>query len=79
MYDEFSHFRTFFGTQLIMFQVLTEAGWSMIAFDYCSRVPEFYGPIMITFASFHIIITLILAALMKGMIWSAFVAVSKQY
>lgn len=79
MYDEFSHFRSFIGTQLVMFQVLTEAGWSMIAFDYSSRMPDKYGLVMVMFASFHIVITLILATLMKGMIWSAFMAISKQY
>jgi MFS superfamily sulfate permease-like transporter len=62
-----------------MFQVLTEAGWSMIAFDHASRTPENYGFVMVMFCSFHIIITLILATLMKGMILSAFMAVSKQY
>ena len=79
MYDEFSNFNTFFGTQLVMFQILTEAGWSMVAFDHSSRLPDKYGLVMIMFASLHIIITLILATLMKGMIWSAFMAVSKQY
>lgn len=79
MYDQFSNFNNFLNTQLVMFQVLTEAGWSMIAFDHASRTPESYGFVMVMFCSFHIIITLILATLMKGMIWSAFMAVSKQY
>ena len=79
MYDKFSHFRDFVGTQLVMFQILTEAGWSMIAFDYSSRSPDKYGLIMIMFCSFHIIVTLILATLIKGMVWSAYLAVSKQY
>ena len=50
----------------------------MIAFDYSSRT-GYYGLVMPMFASFHIIITLILATLMKGMVWSAFITVSKQY
>ena len=62
-----------------MFQILTEAGWSMIAFDHASRIPDKYGYVMIMFASFHIIIVLILGTLMKGMVWSAFITVSKQY
>ena len=51
----------------------------MIAFDYSSRVPGLYGFIMIMFCTFHIIVTLILATLIKGMVWSAYLAVSKQY
>ena len=51
----------------------------MIAFDYSSRSPDKYGLIMIMFCSFHIIVTLILATLIKGMVWSAYLAVSKQY
>ena len=34
---------------------------------------------MLMFASFHIIIVLILGTLIRGMVWSAFIAVSKQY
>ena len=78
-YDQFSNFKSFLPTQLVMFQLLTEAGWSMIAFDYSSRMPDKYGLVMVMFSSFHIIITLILATLIKGMVWSAFLAVSKQY
>lgn len=79
VYNEFSNFSSFLSTQLVMFQLLTEAGWSMIAFDYSSRMPDKYGLVMVMFCSFHIIITLILATLIKGMVWSAFLAVSKQY
>ena len=34
---------------------------------------------MVMFCSFHIIVTLILATLIKGMVWSAYLAVSKEY
>ena len=78
MYNEFSNFNTFMNTQLVMFQVLTEAGWSMIAFDYASRSSS-YGLVMAMFCSFHIVITLVLAPLIKGMVWSAYLTVSKQY
>jgi len=79
IYDQFSNFSSFLPTQLVMFQLLTEAGWSMIAFDMSSRMPDKYGLVMVIFCSFHIIITLILATLIKGMVWSTFLAVSKQY
>lgn len=79
MYQEFSNFKTFIATQLVMFQILTEAGWSMIAFDYSSRIPDRFNLVMLMFCSFHIVITLVLATLIKGMVWSAYMAVSKQY
>ncbi len=36
-YDEFSNFHSFIYTQFYMIQVLTEAGWSSVAFDYAKR------------------------------------------
>ena len=34
VYRDTSNFSYFLGTQLIFMQVLTEAGWSFICFDY---------------------------------------------
>lgn len=56
------------GTQFIFMQVLVEAGWSLICFDYVKRT-GIYFPIILFFISLHVIIVLILAALLKGIVW----------
>ena len=78
-YREYSNFKTFLATQFYLVQVMTEAGWSTVAFDYADRSKEYFGPIMTLFAFFHVMIVLVMATLMKGIIWSAFIAVSGQY
>jgi hypothetical protein len=60
-------------------QVLTEAGWSSVAFDVASRIPNYFGLVMSLFASFHVVIVLILATLIKGIVLSTFLTVSSQY
>lgn len=60
-------------------QVLTEAGWSSVAFDVAYRIPNYFGLVMSLFASFHVVIVLILATLIKGIVLSTFLTVSSQY
>lgn len=52
-----------------MVQVLTEAGWSMIAYDHSWRNPQYFGYIMIFFCIMHITIVYIIATLIKGIFW----------
>jgi hypothetical protein len=68
MYAEFSHFKAFLSTQYIMVQVLTEAGWSMIAFDYAKRT-GLYFPTVLYFMFCHTMMVLIMGALIKALIW----------
>lgn len=68
MYAEFSHFKTFLASQYIMVQILTEAGWSMIAFDYSKRT-DLYFPTVLYFMLCHTMIVLIMGALIKALIW----------
>lgn len=68
-YNQFSSFRTFIQAHYIMVQVLTEAGWSMVAFDHSWRNAQYYGYIMIYFCFMHIIIVYIIATLIKGIFW----------
>ena len=51
-----------------MIQVLTEAGWSMIALDYAKRTGYYY-PTVIYFILCHAMIVLITAALLRALIW----------
>lgn len=67
-YFEFSNFKTLLGAQFIFVQVLTEAGWSMVAFDYAFRYGA-YALTMIFFVLCHQIICIILTSLMKGVTW----------
>jgi len=60
-------------------QILTEAGWSSVAFDVAYRAPQYYGLILIFFSTFHVIIVLVLATLIKGIFLSTFITVSIQY
>jgi hypothetical protein len=68
IYAEFSHFKAFLSTQYILVQVLTEAGWSMIAFDYAKRT-GLYFPTVLYFMFCHTMLVLIMGALIKALIW----------
>jgi len=68
-YQQFSSFRTFIQAQYIMVQILTEAGWSMLAFDHCWRNPQYFGYIMVFFCIMHLTIVYIIATLIKGIFW----------
>jgi hypothetical protein len=68
MYRDTSNFSYFMGTQFIFVQVLTEAGWSMVCFDYVKRTGVYF-PVELFFMFLHLYIVLILATLFKGIIW----------
>lgn len=78
-YQQFSNFKTFIHAQYIMVQVLTEAGWSQIAFDHGSRVPNNFSYIMLFFCFLHITIVYIVATLIKGVFWEVFFTVNTIY
>lgn len=78
-YDQFSHFRGFINTQFYLCQVLTEAGWSMLAFDYADRNYNYYALVLLFFILCHGIIVLVLAAVLKGIIWFVFITVAQLY
>jgi len=63
------------GSQYIHVQILIEAGWSMVAFDHSARQAENYGFIMLYFCIMHVIITLIMATLIKGIFWELYLCV----
>ena len=69
VYQQFSSFNTFIHSQYLMVQILTEAGWSMIAFDHSWRNPQYYGYIMLYFCLMHMLITYVIATLIKGVFW----------
>ena len=76
-YQQFSSFQTFIQSQYVMVQILTEAGWSLIAFDHCWRNPQYYGYIMVYFCLMHIIITYVIATLVKGIFWEVYFTVDQ--
>lgn len=74
-YQQFSNFQSFIHSQYIMVMVLTEAGWSQVAFDHCWRAPYYYAFIMLFFCLMHITIVYMIATLIKGIFWEVFFTV----
>lgn len=68
-YQQFGDFKSFVHAQYVMVQVLTEAGWSQIAYDHAWRAPQYFVYIMLFFCFCHITIVYILATLIKGIFW----------
>lgn len=69
MYDEIGNFDSFLYSQFFLVQVLIDAGWSVVAYDYCYRYPLPVWFTMIFFTITHFSITLILSSLIKGVTW----------
>jgi hypothetical protein len=61
-----------------MIQVLTEAGWSILCFDYVARTGQFVL-VIIYWMICHSLVVHILAALMKALIWEAYSAVQNEF
>jgi hypothetical protein len=59
-----------------MVQVLTEAGWSQVAFDLGWRNPQYYAYVMLYFILMHLVITYIIATLIRGIFWEVFFTVN---
>jgi hypothetical protein len=59
-----------------MIQILTEAGWSQVAFDHAWRNAQYYSYVMLFFMLMHLIITYIIATLIRGMFWEIFFTVN---
>lgn len=78
IYDKYSNFANFIDSQFYFFQVLTEAGWSAVAYDVASRVSDYFGVVMLLFAFYHVIVVLLLATLVKGIVLSTFMSVTHQ-
>lgn len=75
-YQQFSSFKSFIQAQYIMVQVLTEAGWSQLAYDHSWRNPPYFGYVMVYFCFMHIVITYITATLIRGIFWEVFFTVN---
>jgi hypothetical protein len=60
-------------------QVLTEAGWSSVAFDYAKKNDSNFSLIMMFFVFCHVIIVIVLASVLKGIIWFVFITVSQLF
>jgi hypothetical protein len=56
------------GTQFIMVQTMVEAGWSTVCYDYVVKTGSYY-PTVLFFVCLHTVIVLILASLLKGIVW----------
>jgi hypothetical protein len=67
-YQQFSHFGTFINSQFIFVQVLTEAGWSLVAYDHVFKY-GYFGFVMLYFVFSHVVIVIILTSLLKGITW----------
>lgn len=77
IYDQFSNFKELINTQYYLVQVLTEAGWSAVAFDFAARAGSSWGFTMLFFLLCHLVVVLVLAAVLKGIIWFVFITVTQ--
>ena len=77
VYDSLSNFQELINTQYYLVQVLTEAGWSAVAFDYANRAGQQWFFAMLFFVLCHIVVVLVLAAVLKGIIWFVFITVTQ--
>lgn len=78
VYDSLSNFKTLINTQFYLVQVLTEAGWSAVAFDYAGRAGSSWVMTLLFFVLCHAVVVLVLAAVLKGIIWFVFITVAQQ-
>lgn len=58
--------------------MLTEAGWSAVAFDYAGRAGSSWVMTLLFFVLCHAVVVLVLAAVLKGIIWFVFITVAQQ-
>lgn len=75
-YIEYGNFKSLVSSMEYMVMVLTEAGWSSVAFDHCWRAPQYFTYIMLYFCLLHITIVYMLATLIKGIFWEVFFTVN---
>ena len=61
-----------------MVQILVEAGWSMVAFDYAT-IFGYYGLVMLYFVVCHLLTVLIISSLLKGLVWEVYSSVNEEY
>jgi len=76
-YIQYATFETFLQAHYIMVQVLTEAGWSQVAFDHAWRNAQYFSYAMLFFMFMHLSIVYIIATLIKGIFWEIFFTVDK--
>ena len=76
-YDDYSNFRSFYGSQFIFVMVLVEAGWSQVAYSHAQQY-GYYAITMLFFVLCHIIIVIILSSLLKGLIWGIYETVHEE-
>jgi hypothetical protein len=62
-----------------MVQVLTEAGWSLIAYDHAKRNSDQFAMVMMYFVIMHVVIVLIVATLIKGIFWEVYFCVQSEF
>lgn len=74
-YQQFQSFRSFIQAQYIMVMILTEAGWSQVAYDHSWRNPDYFGIIMTFFCVMHLVIVYIIAIIIRGVFWEVFFTV----
>ena len=78
LYDKYSSFRNLMEAHLVIVQVMIEAGWSPIVFDYSYR----YGIFLLVslfFVLIHVIVVIILVSLMKGLVGDLYETIYNTY
>lgn len=74
-YIQFSNFKTYIHSQYLLTQILTEASWSTLAFDYCVKNPDYYAGVIILFIFMHFIFVTVIGTLLKGIFWEIYFTV----
>ena len=77
-YDDYSNFRSFYGSQFIFIQILVEAGWSEVAFSHAAQY-GYYALTMLFFVISHLVIVIILSSLLKGLAWEVYDTVHQEF
>lgn len=69
LYDEIGNFNSFLYSQFFLVQVIVDAGWSVVAYDYSYRYPLPVWFTLFFFVFTHLNLNLILGSLIKGVTW----------
>lgn len=78
IYDNYSSFRNLWQAHLICVQVMIEAGWSPIVYDYAERYNSFAAAVFF-FVAIHVLVVIILVSLMKGMVADLYESIYLRY
>ena len=75
--QKYEDFNSFYGAEVLLFQVLLEAEWDGLIFHYAYIFNDVWKSALF-FITFHLIISLILLSLIRGIVWEIFIVVDQE-